>query len=59
MMSSGIANNLGYDVIIETEKGIVKANISKIEDIGEIILQHPNYTAIKVQKNEKVLTKNE
>lgn len=58
-MSSGITNDLGYDVIIETEKGVVKANINKIENIGEIILQHPNYTAIKAQKIEKVLTKNE
>ena len=57
MMSNGITNDLGYDVIIETEKGVVKANISKIEDIGEIILQHPNYTAIKVQKIDKVLVK--
>lgn len=39
-----------YKVEIETPKGTITFNINKIEELGKCLLQHPDFTGVKVKR---------
>lgn len=42
-----------YKVEIETPKGTITFNIQKIEELGKCLLQHPDFTGVKVKRLTK------
>ena len=39
-----------YKVEIETPKGTITFNIEKIQDLGKCLVQHPDFTGVRVKR---------
>ena len=49
---------MSYEVKIETSKGLVIANIKEITDLAPLLLQHPTYTFVKLNRVDEEETIN-